>query len=90
MRTNSGLTEFFSCDVDVRQGDNLSPLLFALYLNYLEEFIRVEYKDPSHITDLVHKFLDSDDTSTFLCLYLLLYANDTVIFTVSSGSSKRP
>ena len=84
VRTNSGLTEFFSCDVGVRQGDNLSPLFFALYLNDLEEYISVEYKGLSHITDLVHKFLYSDETSTFLRLYLLLYADDTVIFAESA------
>ena len=84
VRTNSGLTEFFSCGVGVRQGDNFLPLLFALYLNDLEEYIRVEYKGLSHITDLVHKFLDSDETSTFLRLYLLLYADDTVIIAESA------
>ena len=84
IRTNSGLTEFFSCNVGVRQGDKLLPLLFALYLNDLEEYISVEYKGLSHITDLVHKFLDSDETSTFLRLYLLLYADDTVIFAESA------
>ena len=47
-----------------------------MYLNDLEEYISVEYKGLSHITDLVHKFLDSEETSTFLRLYLLLYADD--------------
>ena len=28
-----------NCNVGVRQGENLSPLLFSLYLNDLEEFL---------------------------------------------------
>lgn len=32
-------TPFFSCNCGVRQGDNLSPVLFSLYLNDLEEFL---------------------------------------------------
>ena len=37
---NSQRSEFFSCNIGVRQGENLSPLLFALYLNGFELFIR--------------------------------------------------
>ena len=34
---------FFGCDIGVRQGGNLSPLLFALYLNDLQEFLSMAY-----------------------------------------------
>ena len=30
---------FFACDCGVRQGENLSPILFSLYLNDLEHFL---------------------------------------------------
>ena len=33
---------YFTCDNGVRQGENLSPLLFAIYLNDLENFLAVE------------------------------------------------
>ena len=35
---NGEQTEFFSCNVGLRQGENLSPFLFAIYLNDLENF----------------------------------------------------
>ncbi len=38
-RANDGLTEFFSCARGVRQGCILSPMLFALFLNDLNEKI---------------------------------------------------
>ena len=36
---NSSISEYFSSTVGIRQGGNLSPLLFALYLNDLEDFL---------------------------------------------------
>ena len=37
--SNGVMSEFFSCNVGVRQGENLSPLLFAVYLNDFQEHI---------------------------------------------------
>ena len=31
--------DFLNCKVGVRRGENLSPLLFSLFINDLEEFI---------------------------------------------------
>ena len=32
-------SEYFASNVGVRQGENLSPLLFSLYINDLEEYL---------------------------------------------------
>ena len=36
-------SEYFQCNVGVRQGDNLSPLLLALFLNDFFQFISTSY-----------------------------------------------
>jgi hypothetical protein len=33
------VNNFFTCDIGVRQGENLSLFLFVIYLNDLEEFL---------------------------------------------------
>ena len=33
------LSEYFECNIGVRQGENLSPLLFALYVNDLQSYL---------------------------------------------------
>ena len=36
-------SHYFNCNIGVRQGENLSPLLFAIYLNDFEYFISRHY-----------------------------------------------
>ena len=38
--TGSDKSKIFDCNIGVRQGENLSPIFFALFLNDFEEFIR--------------------------------------------------
>ena len=66
VKINNKLSESFSCMTGVRQGECLSPFLFAIYLNDIEQ----EY---------ITKGADGVDTG-FLKLFLLLYADDIVIF----------
>lgn len=67
----------FVSEIGVRQGENLSPALFSLYLNDLQSYmlandsVGVELKDPTHLT-------------VWLKLLVLLYADDTVIFSESA------
>ena len=68
-------SEFFVSKVGVKQGENLSPFLFALFLNDLEDYF-------------VENDIDSLETITNLCeesihmyvkLFLILYADDTAL-----------
>ena len=37
--TNEGNSQFFNCNVGVRPGENLSPFLFSIFLNDLEDYL---------------------------------------------------
>ena len=71
---------FFGCDIGVRQGDNLSPLLFALYLNDLQEFLAMAYDGLGNASEYIKEFVQDNDVIVYLKLFTILYADDTVIF----------
>lgn len=66
VKLNNTLSDEFSCMTGVRQGECLSPILFALYVNDIEQ-------------EFITKGADGIDIG-FLILFLLLYADDIVIF----------
>ena len=67
-------SNFFSCGQGVRQGENLSPILFALYLNDFHEFMSNQCEGLKMLNESVHEQLNM-----YLRLYVLLYADDTII-----------
>ena len=77
---NGEKSELFTCEMGVRQGENLSPALFAIFLNDLQHFF--EGKDVLGVNsisdDLEHEL------TVFLKIFMLLYADDTVMFSESS------
>ena len=78
------LVQTFSSNVGVCQGENLSPVLFAIYLNNLVEFISHAYNglvDMSTASSL----LDTDEITVYFRLYSLLHADDTVILAESAA-----
>ena len=69
VKINNTLSDTFICSLGVRQGDCLSPFLFSIYVNDLEEtFIREGFKGIS-----IGMFK----------LFLLLYADDIVVMAES-------
>ncbi|KAK2192146.1 hypothetical protein NP493_37g02011 [Ridgeia piscesae] len=76
---NNGVqSAFFDSHVGLRQGKYLSPLLFALHLNYMETFFPVLKWNTLKLID--KQYNDSNDgINGMLNLFVLLYADDIVI-----------
>ena len=73
---NEKLSPLFECNIGVRQGENLSPVVFALFLNDLESLMNKSALQGISLTE--HN--SQNDTIVNLKLLLLLYADDFVIF----------
>ena len=67
-------SSFFQSFRGVRQGENLSPILFAIFLNDLESFMA------NNGATGINLDLRYDQLTIFLKIFVLLYADDTVIF----------
>ena len=59
------VSDYFMCKVGVRQGENLSPFLFSIYINDLEDYLlRNGFNCPNAVTEnyvfnvkIVHPFV---------------------------------
>ena len=63
---------FFKCQQGVRQGANLSPLLFSVYLNDLDYFMNTSGCKGLEIN--IH-----DQYIIFLILFVSIYADNTLV-----------
>ena len=70
---NGNKSEFFNCEKGVRQGENLSPLLFSLYLNDLEDFLTSKNGSGIEID------MNEDQIKLYIKLFAILYADDTIL-----------
>ena len=64
----------------VRQGDNLSPILFSMFLNDLEYHLINDGSDGIKIE------FNNDQMYVFMEVFILLYADDTVILADNAQS----
>ena len=85
IKSSTMISDFFPCKVGVRQGDNLSPLLFSLYLSDFQQFLSKKFNGVSLLPqDIIQGNID-EELNTLLKLYVLLYADDTVILAETEG-----
>ena len=80
--TINGSTSYFPCLTGVRQGENLSPFLFNLYLNDLDSYLEINGTKgiPCETVD--------DELFVYLKIFVLLYADDTVIMSENRNDMK--
>ena len=74
-------SEFFKLDTGVRQGENLSPILFSLFLNDMKSHLAGDMEGMHSIIDNIKTYDETDDSiDEMFSLFILLYADDTAIF----------
>ena len=78
---NNQTSEYFKCEIGVRQGENLSPFLFSLFLNDLEDFILT--KDIVGLSSISEDI--ETELETYLKIFVMLYADDTVLLAESAN-----
>jgi hypothetical protein len=66
VKHDGNFSDFFSCNIGLVQGESLSPFLYAMYVNDIE-------------IELIKQGCQSYELK-MLNLYLLMYADDTVLF----------
>ena len=85
VRQNAVHSEFFVCQMGVRQGENLSPFLFAIYINDLETFF---IENNIECLQKISEYA-IDQMGLYLKLFLLLYADDTILISESATGMQR-
>ena len=70
VKINNSISIGFECNLGVRQGECLSPFLFAMYINDLEEEFHLKGSEGIDLG--------------MLRIFLLLYADDIIIFASSA------
>ena len=67
------MSEEFHCNIRVKQGDNLSPILLAMLINEFKNNLSTHYNGV-HLNQLYNTVIDVQ-----LKLFTLLFADDTIV-----------
>lgn len=82
LKCNGLYTNSFNCNIGIRQGENLSSLLFSIFLNDLESYLNENDCDYIFVRDHTHMHV-------FFKLFILLYADDTVLLATSISKFRK-
>ena len=72
------ISDYCMCNIGVRQGGNLSPVSFALFINDFTEYVSTAYRG-LNIAQLCYPSLIKSEHIVLLKLFVLLYADNTII-----------
>ena len=79
VKTRHGLSQFFVSNVGLRQGENLSLVLFLLFLNDLKGFLTSNNVQGLKLPFALAQDVCLQDIEKIWHLFLLLYADDTIV-----------
>ncbi|MCG8034442.1 MAG: reverse transcriptase family protein [Candidatus Thiodiazotropha taylori] len=82
---NNQESGFLINNCGLRQGDNISPILFSMYLNDLETFLRCDAHIDAGINGVPIN-IESTEFSVYLTLFAMLYADDTILISEDAES----
>lgn len=82
-------SDSFICNIGVRQGENLSPLLFAIFLSDFKEFLADNFDGLVSLDNDIQGMADNEEFVALQRLFVLLYADDTILLAEDQQSLQR-